>query len=127
MNYGNKTKLRCALSGQAAGQGVPGTINFIHTISCDDSIDVDAGIGSVPVHSSIVLSTTGTIAAPQAPTQLFTFTETSVPKLDDPARGLFAGVVSGEIKVTGAVYAAPGLPYGTPGSIDMTFKGKVCY
>lgn len=131
MTYGASTKLKCSLTGQAAAG--PADINFVHAISCSDSIkqrayDYAGNLGYVPVHSSIVLSTTGTIAGPQAPTQLFTFTETSVPLTTDPARGLFANVKGGQINVTGAVYTAPyPVPYGTPGSIDMTFTGELCY
>lgn len=131
MTYGASTKLKCALSGQA----IEGTsdINFIHSISCSDSLkqralDMNGNFGYVPVHSSIVLQTTGRVSAPNAPTQLFTFEEISKPLPDAPARGLFAGVTGGQIKVVGAVYTAPyPTPYGTPGSIDMTFKGEVCY
>lgn len=131
MTYGDSTKLKCALSGQATDGS--SDINFVHTISCSDSIkerayDSAGNLGYVPVHSSIVLRTTGSISPAQAPTQLFTFKETSTPLPGAPARGLFAGVTGGQIDVTGAVYTAPlPAPYGTPGSIDMTFKGKVCY
>lgn len=130
LEYGEKKKalkLKCALSGVSAGQPQPGVINFIHSISCDDAIPVPAGDGSgvIPVHSSIVLYTTGTIAAPATPTQEFTFTEVSVPILDAPARGLFYGVTGGQLQVEGAVYKSPVV--GVPGSIDMKFKGEVCY
>lgn len=131
MTYGARTKLTCALSGQATEGS--SDINFIHTISCSDAIkqrayDWAGNLGSVPVYSSIVMRTTGSILPAQAPTQLFTFQETSTPLPDAPARGLFAGVTGGQIKVTGVVYTAPlPAPYGTPGSIEMSFRGKICY
>lgn len=116
--------LKCALSGQATDG--PEEINFIHSISCDDAISMPAGDGSgaVPVHSSIVLFTTGSTANPQTPTQLFTFTERSTP-IPDTARGLFFGATpSSFIEVTGAVYKSP--VDGVPGSIDMKFSGQIC-
>lgn len=130
LEYGPKRggiKMKCALSGVSAGVPVPGQISFIHSISCDDAISVPAGDGSgdVPVHSSIVLYTTGTIFPPESPTQEFTFQEFSVPILTAPARGLFYGVTGGQLQVTGAVYKSP--VWGVPGSIDMKFSGEVCY
>lgn len=133
MNFGANTKLKCALSGQAAEGNSASTISFIHSISCSDSIkqrvlDAYGNFKFVPVHSSIVLYTTGEILPAQTSTQLFTFKESSTPLTNAPARGLFAGVTGGQIDVVGAVYRAPyPAPYGTPGSVDMTFKGKVCY
>jgi hypothetical protein len=129
MVYGavnNGIRLKCALS------GVPTTgtsaINFIHSISCDDSIAVPAfdGSGMVPVHSSIVLYTTGDVSGPESPTQLFTFRETSIPIPGAPARGLFYGVNGGQIQVQGAVNKSP-VAFAPEGSIDMKFSGQVCY
>lgn len=131
MTYNKNTKLTCALSGQPTAG--PWDINFIHAISCSDSIkqrayDAFGNIRAVPVHSSIVMHTTGTFFAPQEPTQLRTFKESSTPLPGAPALGLFAGVTGGQIEVAGAVYTAPlPAPYGTPGAIDMSFKGQVCY
>jgi hypothetical protein len=128
MVYGPKSnshKLKCALHGTA----IPGTadINFVHSISCDDAQEAVSPVGPVPVHSSIVLYTTGTVGPPAAPGQLFTFQETSVPLPGVPGRGLFDGVTAGQVQVTGAVYAAPGDANSpTPGSIDMKFVGEVC-
>jgi hypothetical protein len=130
MAYGDKAsaiKLKCAMSG-AAQTGVAADIAFIHSITCDDAIDGQAfdGSGPVPVHSSIVLFSTGTIYPPQSPSQLFTFKEVSRPIPSVPARGLFQGVSSGEIQVDGTVYK--GTDSSAPaGSIDMQFTGKVCY
>jgi hypothetical protein len=131
MTYGRNTKLTCALSGQPT-EG-PWDINFIHSISCSDTAkqrayDAYGNLGAVPVHSSIVLRTIGSFYAPQAPTQLRTFKEVSTPLADAPALGLFAGVTGGRIEVAGAMYTAPlPAPYGTPGAIDMSFRGEVCY
>jgi hypothetical protein len=128
MVYGtgkSELKLKCGLSGTATSGDY--AINFVHQISCDDTIPValQDGSGNVPVHSSIVLYTTGSVGAPQQPTQLFSFNEVSVPITTAPARGLFAGVSGGQILVEGAVYKAPdGV---SPGSIDMKFAGQVCY
>lgn len=128
MVYGkrpNEVKLKCALSG--AAQAAPPNIAFIHTISCDDSLQMPLGDtgATVPVHSSIVLYTTGTVLPPRLPTQLFTFQEVSVPILEAPARGRFEGVTGGQILVEGAFYISPdGV---TPGSIDMEFSGNICY
>lgn len=111
----------------------PWDINFIHSISCSDTAkqrayDAYGNLGAVPVHSSIVLRTIGSFYAPQAPTQLRTFKEVSTPLADAPALGLFAGVTGGRIEVAGAMYTAPlPAPYGTPGAIDMSFRGEVCY
>lgn len=135
MTYNRNTRLTCALSGQPNGQPTAGSwdIDFIHTISCADSTkqrayDAFGNIGAVPVHSMIVMHTTGSFFAPQAPTQLRTFKEISTPLPGAPALGLFAGVTGGQIEVTGAIYTAPlPAPYGTPGAIDMNFKGQVCY
>jgi hypothetical protein len=127
MVYGPKSnaqKLKCALHGVAVGGSAD--INFLHSISCDDTIDTPIlGAGpTVPVHSSIVLLTTGYVYPPQTPTQVFTFQETSVPWAGAPGRGLFAGVTEGQVDVTGAVYAAP--DGASPGSIDMKFSGYLC-
>lgn len=128
MVYGarpDEIKLRCALSGIQQQGSLD--VTFIHSLSCDDSYQMAVGQtgATVPVHSSIVLYTTGTVYPPQLPTQLFTFKEVSVPVPGAPARGLFEGVVRGQILIDGAVYISP--DGATPGSIDMKFSGKVCY
>jgi hypothetical protein len=134
---GNAIKLKCALVGQAYGPPSAGFISFIHSISCDDAISVPAGDGfsSVPVHSSIVLFTSGTTSPAADPTGpiLFTFVEKSVPLVGAPARGLFLGVdedpTKSWINVQGAVYKAPYLDQignAVPGSIDMKFTGQFC-
>jgi len=127
MVYGDKKsgqKLKCALHG--VGFEGPADINFLHSISCDDTIDTPIlGAGpTVPVHSSIVLVTTGYVYPPETATQAFTFAETSVPWAGAPGRGLFAGVTEGQVDVTGAVYVAP--DGASPGSIDMKFSGYLC-
>ena len=131
MEYGTKRdaiKLKCALVG--AGQTVtpPADIHFIHTISCDDrliTLRSFDGSGDVPVHSSIVLETTGNVLPPATPGELFRFSETSVPIAGVGARGLFFGVTGGQIVVDGVVYKGP--VEGVPGPIDMSFNGEACF
>jgi hypothetical protein len=137
MEFGRKghaIKLKCALFGQSLGEPQPATINFIHSISCDDAVSAPAGDGSgaVPVHSSIVLHTRGYKLPPTDPvTQLFSFKEESVPYVGAPSRGLFFGVDpnTSKVVVEGVVYKAPYLnPDGSvaAGSIDMRFSGQFC-
>ena len=83
------------------------------------------GSGDVPVHSSIVLDTVGNVLPPQKADELFRFTETSAPIVGVGARGLFVGVIGGQLSVEGVVYKSP--VAGIPGSIDMNFSGQVCY
>lgn len=128
MVYGERPheiKLKCALSGTQ--QEGPSAITFIHSLSCDDTYEMPVGDtgATVPVHSSIVLYTTGSVYPPQLPTQLLTFEEVSVPIPTAPARGLFEGVTGGQISVQGAVYVGP--DGATPGSIDMKLSGNLCY
>jgi len=133
---GSAIKLKCALVGQQDRRYPPDprSINFIHSISCDDAISAPAGDGSgaIPVHSSIVLETHGFTLGPTDPvTQLFTFNEESVPLVGAPSRGLFFGVdpYTSKIFVEGVVYKAPYLnPDGSLayGSIDMKFSGQFC-
>lgn len=127
MIYGTDgIKLKCALSGAQQAGAVD--INYIHAISCEDSMSMPAvdRSGTVPVHSSIVLYTTGIVSGPALPTQLFTFNEVSVPIASAPATGLYFGATGGQIQVEGAVHKGACDPR-QPGSIDMTFSGKVCY
>ena len=131
MEFGPKRdaiKLKCALVGVGQPSASPTDIHFIHTISCDDNaITVPAfdGSGDVPVHSSIVLETTGGILPPVMANELFRFRETSVPIVGAGARGLFAGVTGGQIVVDGVVYKGP--VAGVPGPLDMTFSGQTCF
>jgi hypothetical protein len=130
LEYGFKRsslKLNCALVG-AAQEAAPGQIRFIHTISCDDkliTLPAYDGSGEVPIHSSIVLDTTGNILPPRRANELFRFQETSVPIVGVGARGLFFGVTGGQLSVEGIVYKSP--VEGIPGSIDMSFSGQACY
>jgi hypothetical protein len=119
-------KLKCALMGESQGAEPP-AIDFVHSISCEDAIAVPVadGSGSVPVHSSIVLATSGSFYPPQTPTQLLTFKEQSVPLTLVPFRGVFADVTGGQIEVEGAVNKSPA-GAAVPGSIDMKFSGQLC-
>jgi hypothetical protein len=129
LEYGFKRsslKLKCALVGTGQ-EAAPGTIHFIHTISCEDkliSLPAYDGSGEVPIHSSIVLDTVGTLLPPGDDNELFRFRETSVPT-SVGARGLFFGVTGGQLTVDGIVYKSP--VEGIPGSIDMSFSGQACY
>ena len=131
LEYGSKPgalKLKCALVGAAQQAAPPSDMHFIHTISCDDkviSVPTFDGSGDVPVHSSIVLDTVGNVLPPQKADELFRFTETSAPIVGVGARGLFVGVIGGQLSVEGVVYKSP--VAGIPGSIDMNFSGQVCY
>jgi hypothetical protein len=130
MVYGPQSrsiKLKCAMVGVAQQVATPSDVHFIHSISCDDAIPLPAydGAGVVPVHSSIVLNSTGIMLPPQNDLQLFTFRETSVPIVGVGARGLFFGVTGGQLLVEGAVYKSP--VEGVPGSIEMKFAGEACY
>jgi hypothetical protein len=124
--YGPKNhnvKLKCALVGSDQGASFP-QLHFIHSISCDDAESEVTASGSVPVHSRIVLNTNGQAGPPQSDTQLFTFTESSVPI--GGGLGLFEGATGGQLDVRGAVYKSP-IDASQAGSIDMTFQGNVCY
>jgi hypothetical protein len=131
MEYGTKSsaiKLKCALVGVQQPATAPADIHFIHTISCDDSlISLPAfdHSGDVPIHSSIVLDTTGNVLPPQRDNELFRFKETSVPIVGVGARGVFYGVSGGQLLVDGVVYKSP--LEGIPGSIDMKFSGQACF
>ena len=129
MEYGAKNsaaKFKCALVG-VPQPATPPAVHFIHSISCDDVISIPAGDGSgdVPVHSSIVMETNGTMLPPQTPLELFRFQERSVPIVGSGARGRFHGVIGGQLLVEGIVYKSP--VDGVPGSIDMKFTGEACY
>ena len=126
--YGPKThavKLKCALVGADQGATFP-QLHFIHSISCDDAESEPAydHSGNVPVHSRIVLETNGQAGPPQSNTQLFTFSESSVPI--GGGLGLFEGATGGQLDIHGAVYKSPA-DASQLGSIDMTFQGNVCY
>jgi hypothetical protein len=126
--YGPKNhavKLKCALVGSDQGAAFP-QLHFIHSISCDDAeseLAYDAS-GNVPVHSRIVLNTNGQAGPAQSETQLFTFSESSVPI--GGGLGLFEGATGGQLDIRGAVYKSP-IDASQIGSIDMTFQGNVCY
>ncbi len=131
MEYGAKgsaIKLKCALVGVPQPATPPSDIHLIHSISCDDSLislPTFDDARDVPIHSSIVLDTTGNVLPARTALELFRFRETSVPILGAPARGLFFGVSGGHLLVEGIVYKGP--VAGIPGSIDMKFSGEACF
>jgi len=108
------TNLKCALEGTPAvppNPQDPGSVAFVHTISCDDAINSALG----PVHSKLQFNTHGTV-------NLATgfFIETSTPILNS-GTGLFQGVT-----VEGSFLTIAGRIFPT-GAIDMTFTGQACY
>ena len=113
-------KLKCALVGVQAGEGVtpPGSPfgplpDFTHTISCDDSVDVGTGI----VHSQLTFDTSGYFTWFDGVSTLY-FTETSVPR-DGYGVGAFAGTSNGSLTIEGTLNILTG-------SIDMNFDGDIC-
>jgi hypothetical protein len=113
----NAVKLKCGLMGKSQSAN-PASIEFIHTISCDDSIPTPVG----PLHSAIWLHTVGTFGPPEDGTQVATFQEEStvLPEPFGPApTGIFHGATaSSRISVKGVVYRT--------GAIDMKFEGQIC-
>ena len=104
-------KLKCALEGTPVVPPNPGSVAFVHTISCDDTMDTPVG----PVHSKLQFNTQGTVD----PATGF-FTETSTP-IANSGTGLFQGVT-----VSGSSLSIEGRIFPT-GGIDMKFTGQVCY
>ena len=109
--------LKCALVGRSLSAN-PGSIAFIHTISCEDTIPTPMG----PLHSNIFLHTLGRFGPPENASQVATFEETSVllpEPSGPPPTGIFQGATSNSgIHVKGAVYRT--------GAIDMKFEGQIC-
>jgi hypothetical protein len=111
--FAGTTKLKCALEGTPAvpTDQTPGSVAFVHTISCDDTINTPVG----PIHSKLQFNTQGTVN----PATGF-FTETSIP-VPDSGTGLFQGVKadSSFLNIEGRIFPT--------GAIDMTFTGQACY
>ena len=114
-------KLKCALVGAAVGPGeappgspLPALPDFTHTISCDDSVEVEGGI----VHSQLTFDTSGYFTGYDGACTLF-FTENSVPRTES-GKGAFDGANSGFLAVEGTSNICTN-------SIDMTFTGEVCF
>jgi hypothetical protein len=112
--FGADTKLKCALEGTPAvppNPQDPGSVAFVHTISCDDTINSPLG----PVHSKLQFNTQGTV---NLATGFFTETSTPIP---GSGTGLFQGVtVDGSyLSIEGRIFPS--------GAIDMNFTGQVCY
>jgi hypothetical protein len=107
-------KLNCALEGTPAvppNPQDPGSVAFVHTISCDDTILSSLG----PVHSKLQFNTQGTV---NLATGFFTETSTPIP---NSGTGLFQGVTE-----DGSYLSIEGRIFPT-GAIDMTFTGQACY
>ena len=113
-------KLKCALLGSAVGPGelpsgslLPPLPDFTHTISCDDSVEVDGGI----VHSQLTFDTTGHFTGYDGACTLF-FTENSVPR-SGSGKGVFDGTTGGGLTIEGTSNICTN-------SIDMKFTGQAC-
>lgn len=107
-------RLKCALEGTPAAPPNPqdpGSVAFVHTISCDDAISTPLG----PVHSQLKLHTEGTV---NRVTGFFIETSTPIP---DSGTGLFQG-----IRVERSFLSIEGRILPT-GAVDQTFTGRACY
>lgn len=120
MTLGHRQKMKCGLLGQG-GAGPDGSVNFIHTIVCDDEIP-HPFTGEI-MHSQLTLNTSG-LGNFQACPQDYppgaasgSFQETSTP-VAGMGRGIFTGVERGELQIEGEVNCLF--------TIDMKFKGGVC-
>ena len=109
---GSFEAIKCALWGTKMAD-VP--LTFQHVLSCDDN---DILFEGRPVHSRVVLSTTGAFTGGDG-ANFLTFDETSVPVLDTGG-GHFANVTGGSLRVTGTVFLRTG-------AVDMKFEGNICY
>lgn len=120
VNFG-KEKFKCALRGvgKNAGPDSIGPLNFDHTIVCDDN----AGTFDLPVHSQLVLDTSGYPTSiptdcPIPGLQSFSFIEVSKP-VPGSGTGRFQDVVDGKIAIKGTLYCSL--------AIDMKFSGQLCF
>jgi len=117
-------KVKCGIMGNG-GVGSDGSINFMHTLVCDDSLLItNPATGQrEAVHSQITLNTTGTSAFqacnPSNPLggSYGTFRETSVP-MPGTGRGMFQGVTAGRVVIDGTMNCQF--------AIDMKFQGEIC-
>lgn len=113
-------KMKCGMFGQGS-VGNDGTINFVHTIVCDDQV-VFAPTGET-IHSQLSLNTTGYADVQACPdwyppgSTFGSFEETAVP-IPGTGRGVFAGVNTGEVHISGTINCQT--------SIDMQFSGAIC-
>ncbi len=122
LQVGEKTKVKCGIVG-SGNLGSDGTINFVHSLVCDDSISVtNPATGRTEnVHSYVILNTTGTSALQACvPGNLEagfygSFREFSVPV---SGGGMFRGAQGGRIVIDGTVNCARAL--------DMKFRGEFC-
>jgi hypothetical protein len=124
LEIGDRTKVKCGIMGNG-GVGFDGSINFIHTLVCDDSLPVtNPATGQrETVHSQLTLNTTGTSAFqacnPSNPLggSYGTFKETSVP-VPATGRGMFQGVTVGRVVIEGTMNCQF--------AIDMKLQGEIC-
>jgi hypothetical protein len=124
LEVGNGTKVKCGIIG-TGGVGSDRSINFTHTLVCDDSLLItNPATGQrETVHSQVTLNTTGTSAFqacnPSNPLggSYGTFEETSVP-VPATGRGIFQGVTAGRIAIDGTMNCQF--------AIDMKFQGEIC-
>lgn len=124
LEVGDRVKVKCGIMGNG-GAGSEGSINFIHTLVCDDSLLItNPATGQrEAVHSQITLNTTGTSAFqacnPSNPLggSYGTFRETSVP-MPGTGRGMFQGVTVGRVIIDGTMNCQF--------AIDMKFQGEIC-
>lgn len=107
LNIGDE-KLKCGIVGIPLPPDANFSMQFIHTIVCED-------------HSEVSLLTRGNptgvlqICSPQF--AAFSFLEVSTPDLTRPRKGLFEGVTGGSLTVKGTVNCEF--------EIDMTFQGHL--
>jgi len=115
----DRKKMKCGILGQ--GAAINGSINFIHTIVCDDH-EIFPLTGDT-IHSQLTLNTTGSINDESCPdgfpegSTFGTFTEISSP-IPGTGRGIFTGLEPGEINIEGSINCLF--------AIDMSFSGDIC-
>ncbi len=113
-------KMKCGIMGQGA-VGNDGSINFIHTLVCNDKV-IFPLTGDI-IHSQISLNTTGFANFQACPdgfppgSAVGTFQETSVP-ISGTGRGVFKNVERGEIHIHGTINCLA--------AIDMKLSGAIC-
>lgn len=115
-----REKLKCGILG-AGGIGSDGSINFVHTVVCDDEF-LFPPTGE-PIHSQLSLNSTGYVNVQACPpgyppgSTVGQFVETAVP-MAGTGRGRFGDVETGVLHIEGSINCLA--------SIDMTFDGTVC-
>jgi hypothetical protein len=115
----DKDRFQCALRGDAKLPTDPNfPLRFEHTLVCDDN----AGTPRNPVHSQLVLDTSGfpTTAPVQCSNGIrsFSFVEFSSP-IPGSGTGRFQSVSGGQIIVEGTLFCTL--------AVDMEFSGQLCF